>query len=71
LSNLPPFTCPKCHRAIGTFDGEIPVINGLYVKELHAVCQHCGHELHFTLSGRRFELMVERYYNQFMTTDAR
>jgi hypothetical protein len=63
-----PFRCPKCHRILGTFDGDVPVVNGLYVKEIHAVCRYCGHELHFTLSGRKFERLVERYYAQ-VTTD--
>jgi hypothetical protein len=60
LNNLPEyFTCPKCKRVIGTFCNDVLIMNGLIVKELHAVCT-CGHELHYTLSGKRFERLVEQ-----------
>jgi hypothetical protein len=54
------FQCPKCKRVIGTFCDDLLIIDGLIVKELHAVCT-CGHELHYTLSGRRFERLVEAW----------
>lgn len=54
------FQCPKCKRVIGTFEDDCLVMNGLIVKELHAVCT-CGYELHYTLSGRRFERLVEAW----------
>ena len=54
------FTCPKCKRVIGTFSGDLLMVDGLIVKELHAICT-CGHELHYTLSGRRFERLVEAW----------
>ena len=53
------YRCPKCARPIGTFDGDVLKIDGMYVKELHAVCCGCGYEFHYTLSGRRFERLVE------------
>lgn len=43
---------------IGVFEGDVLRIDGLIVKELHAVCP-CGYELHYTLSGRKFERLVE------------
>ena len=54
------YRCPKCKRAIGRFDGDILVVAGMYVKELHGVCT-CGHEFHYTLSGRRFERLVDTW----------
>ena len=60
MSGNSPFVCPKCRREIGVFQDDLLLIDGLIVKELHAVCANCGHELHYTLSGRKFELMVER-----------
>jgi DNA-directed RNA polymerase subunit RPC12/RpoP len=53
------FTCLKCKRTIGIFQDDLLLIDGLIVKELHAVCANCGHELHYTLSGRKFERLVE------------
>lgn len=58
MSGNSPFVCPKCKRVIGTFSGDLLMVDGLIVKELHAICT-CGHELHYTLSGRRFERLVE------------
>lgn len=57
------YLCPKCKRTIGVFQGDLLIIDGLIVKELHAVCE-CGHELHYTLSGRRFERLVESWREQ-------
>ena len=59
------FTCPKCKRVIGVFRDDLLCIDGLIVKELHAVCQ-CGYELHYTLSGRRFERMVEAWHGKLV-----
>jgi hypothetical protein len=42
------------------FRDDLLIIDGLIVKELHAVCT-CGFELHYTLSGRRFERLVEAW----------
>jgi transcription elongation factor Elf1 len=62
------FTCPKCKREIGVFQDDLLLIDGLIIKELHAICANCGYELHYTLSGRRFELMVERLKDLVNTT---
>ena len=54
------YRCPKCGRVIGTFDGDVLVVDGIYVKELYGFCT-CGHEFHYTLNGRRFERLVEAW----------
>lgn len=55
------FRCPKCRRVIGRLEDDALILSGSYVKEHHAVCMACGHEYHYSLSGKKFEKIVEKW----------
>lgn len=56
--------CTRCQSEIGRFitieDNEFLQMGGGLAREFHGVCAGCGLEIHWSVSDRKLEKLIEK-----------
>jgi hypothetical protein len=60
--------CERCQLEIARYtvigDQEFLHAGGILCREVHGVCSGCGLEIHWSVSDRKFQKLIEKLLNK-------